>query len=501
MYEFWWSNEAYRKLLNKHVTGIFIGLSGVILMFTPWPLVPGIIFDTRSVLLSVTGLFFGFVPTVVAMLITVIFRVLQGGGGMWMGIACIGENITERKKAEAEILNAKLKAEENDRLKSEFLANMSHEIRTPLNAIVGFSNLLCSHDTSNEKRNQFQSIISNSSERLLNLINDIVDLSKLEAGQLSINLCECNVYDLVKNCIEAARISPEYINKENLILRMNVPEELKINTIINDPKRIQQVLDNLVSNAIKYTSRGYVESGVKIIRRNNRNYLEFYVKDTGTGIPEDKKKIIFERFRKLDENKYKEGAGLGLSISKGIVELLGGNIYLESEYGKGSTFYFTIPYNPAKSTEMAQGESMEKIIDIKNKKILIAEDDINSFLYIKHILGESGSEIYHALNGKTTLELVEEVNPDIILLDLCMPVIDGFEVLEILKENKNNAVIIAQTAYAMSGEKERCLMLGCHGYIAKPFNRKELIRTISEAILKCEPGHSHTFLSPQDIAE
>lgn len=688
VYEFWWNrNDEPRNNLNKVTTGIIIGLIGVVVMLTPWILVPGLVFDTRSVVLSVSGLFFGKLPTAVAMIITGSIRLAKGGDGMWMGIAVvfssgiigmlwnrfrplkqsknhiveliamgfvvhivmlactlllplsnrldtlkiialptliiypvatlllgtlmfrqyqnwqnrraavklqeserrfsellkntflfsaivdingklvfcnkslldvsgytfdeitdknlfdifvpldtkeqlglllqravsgdesalnfeaefltkngtklmvafnctllkdddgkisgiagIGENITRRKQAESELINAKIKAEESDKLKSIFLANMSHEIRTPMNSIMGFSSLLGEKNLSEESKFQYIDIINSSSNRLLQLINDIIDLSKIEAKQLSINLSECNLSELLSNSIETFRKSELLLRKPEVKLELNLPEEYDKIKFLSDGVRVQQVLDNLISNAIKYSTHGRIDTGCKIKSENGKEVIEFYVKDNGIGISSATGDIVFERFRQVEEGGFHEGAGLGLSISKGIIELLGGKIWFTSELNIGSTFYFSIPYNSFKKESDESIKSSIFLPNLKGKRILIAEDDYNSYRFLELILKRQNVEIAHAENGEILLNMLEVRLPDLILLDINMPVMNGFEVLEEMKKRDLKTKIIAQTAYAMPDEKERCLSSGCHGYISKPIKKEELFSVITKVL-------------------
>ncbi len=688
VYEFWWNrNDEPKNILNKIITGFIIGLIGIVVMLTPWILVPGLVFDTRSVVLSVSGLFFGKLPTAIAMLLTGLIRLVKGGDGVLMGVAVvitsgaigmlwhrfrplkqsknyvaeliamgfvvhivmlgctfllpvsnrletlktiavptliiypvatlllgtlmfrqfqnwqnrraadklreserrfsellkntflysaivnmegkiifcnkslldvsgytlnelteknlfdvfvplesreqlillfrnalsgdesalnfeaefltkngtrllvsfnctllkdedgkisgvagIGENITKRRQTEAELLKSKIKAEESDKLKSIFLANMSHEIRTPMNSIMGFSGLLGEKDLSEDSRIQYIDIIKSSSNRLLQLINDIIDLSKIEAKQLSVNLSECNLSELLSNSIESFRKSELLLKKPEIKLVLNLPEEIDKIKFLSDGVRVQQVLDNLVSNAIKYSRRGRIDVGCQIIRNNDNEVIEIYVKDTGIGISPEMQEIVFERFRQVEEGRYHEGAGLGLSISKGIVELLGGKIWFTSEVNTGSAFYFTIPYIITKEKIDNTPKSGVFLPNLKGKKVLIAEDDYNSYRFLELIIKRQHAEISHAENGEILLNMLEARMPDLILLDINMPVMNGFEVLAEMKRRGLNTKIIAQTAYAMPDEKERCLSSGCYGYISKPIKKEELFRVINEVL-------------------
>ncbi|HOW41801.1 MAG TPA: LytS/YhcK type 5TM receptor domain-containing protein [Bacteroidales bacterium] len=688
----WLPKKDTKSIAGKILSGLIIGSVGIILMLTPWRQVPGLVFDTRSVLLALSGLFFGLIPTVVAAIIMSIYRIFLGGMGIWMGlaviilssvtgilyrkfrpawnnrnyileltflgflahiimlactlllpeasilptlkniilpiitiypagtvllgmlmvhqlknqenqnaaeklveserrfidlltnfnyfslildktgkilfcnskivetsgfkidqltgknafemllpqnsiaavkdafdyilrgktgfynyetefkradgeilniewnatvlrdankvissIATIGQDVTNRKKAEAELIKAKSKAEESDNLKSIFLSNMSHEIRTPMNAIMGFSSMLGMDDITDIEKKQYISIIHDSGERLLKIINDIIDISKLEAKQFSVNLSECSLNEIFRSGIETFRKSDLLKEKRNVSLVLDsTPEHAEI-LLITDKHRIQQVLDNLLSNAIKYTEKGTITTGYRIISENGKEYVEAYVKDTGIGIAEGMSKIVFERFRQVDENKYHEGAGLGLSITKGIIELLGGNIWFDSALNKGTTFYFRIPLIIPQNEPVSVKGAVSGIPDLSGKTIIIAEDDYNSYYYLRLLLKGLNANVLHAENGMILMRLVQHKVPDIILLDINMPVKSGFECLDEIKKLGINTLIIAQTAYAMSSEKERCLSSGCHGYIAKPVKKTDLYREISQLLAEKLP--------------
>jgi len=257
-----------------------------------------------------------------------------------VGLIHVVRDITERKQAEQELIKAKEKAEESDRLKTAFLANMSHEIRTPLNGILGFAEMLKEPDLSGEELQKYISIIDKSGKRLTNIVEDIISISKIESGQMEISLSETNVNEQIEYIY--AIFKPEADQKGvQIFFKNSLPT--KETTIKTDREKINVILANLVKNAIKFTNKGYIEIGYE----KKSKYLEFYVKDTGTGIRPEQKEFIFERFRQGSESLTRnyEGAGLGLSISKAYVEMLGGKIWVESEEGKGSVFYFTIPYN------------------------------------------------------------------------------------------------------------------------------------------------------------
>jgi PAS domain S-box-containing protein len=688
IYDYLWiKNNEPENIFNKIFTGFVIGITGIILMLTPWILIPGLAFDTRSVILSVSGLFFGFLPTLIAMTITGLYRVYLGGDGLWMGIAVIafsgsigilwhkfrpllnsrhfilelvamgfivhlvmlsctiflpagktlitlktitipvltiypfatvllgilmyrqyknwqnrkaseklseserrfsemlkntllfstivdadagiifcnksflsvtgyseeeltgknwfeifieeesreemehvfrrilegeegllnneniillkdgsklsvswnntvlrdltgravgfasiGENITKRKQTEKELIQARIKAEESDRLKSIFLANMSHEIRTPMNAIIGFSTFLGEQDIDEFDKAQYLDIIRSSSDRLLKLINDIIDLSKLEAKQLKISNSVCSLSEIFLNSTESFRKSDLLLKKPDIELILNLPESYRNIKFLSDCFRVQQVLDNLITNAIKYTEKGKIETGCTIKSEDGREFIEIYVKDTGIGISGEMSDLVFEQFRQVEEGMFHEGAGLGLSISKGIIDLLGGKIWFVPERDAGSAFYFTIPYIIPEAPPVKTIKTKEVLTQLNGKDIIIAEDDFNSFRFLELLLKGQNAIIRHAENGRILMKMVQDRLPDLILLDINMPVMSGFEFLSEIKSAGLNIKIIAQTAYAMPEEKERCLRSGCQGYIAKPIRKSELFNMINAVL-------------------
>ncbi|GET25170.1 PAS domain S-box protein [Prolixibacter sp. NT017] len=392
------------------------------------------------------------------------------------------QDITREVLTGLELLRAKEKAEESDRLKSIFLANMSHEIRTPMNAIMGFSNLLGELEPDDPERDNFIDIIQNSSKRLLQIINDIVDISKIEAGQLRINKTDCEPAKLLENSYRTFEKSAWVTSNPNLDLMLELPEDAAAIRLHTDGIRVQQVIDNLMSNALKFTQDGSVTIGFVQKQTEDGNFIEFYVKDTGLGISSEKAEIIFERFRQIDEDKHHEGAGLGLSISKGIVELLGGSIWFTSQPNIGTTFSFTVPYQPVKETLPEWKKAGSEVDEFQGLSIIIAEDDRNSYMYLRELLKNRVSEIKHASNGQILMDMLEQSQPDLVLLDIDMPVKSGYECLQEIKEKGITTRIIAQTAYAMLEERDQLLEAGCHGYIAKPIKKAELYEAIGEVM-------------------
>ncbi len=389
------------------------------------------------------------------------------------------QDITERKHSEKELIIAKDRAEESDRLKSAFLANMSHEIRTPMNGILGFSELLKEPNLTGEQQQEYIRIIEKSGARMLNIINDIVDISKIEAGLMKVEIKDCNINEKLEFIYIFFKPQVEEKGMQLLFKNTLPTKEANIRT---DNEKVYSILTNLVKNAIKYSKEGAIEFGY--LKKGET--LEFYVKDTGIGIPKDRQEAIFERFIQADisDKMARQGAGLGLSISKAYVEMLGGKIWVESEEGIGSTFYFTLPYN----AEPEEKKVVEKVIlaqeeknKIKKLKILIAEDDVVSEMLITIDVEKFSKEILKAENGFEAIEVCRN-NPDIdlILMDILMPVMNGYEATRQIRQFNKDVVIIAQTAFGLSGDREKAIEAGCNDYITKPINKDELIALIQK---------------------
>lgn len=392
----------------------------------------------------------------------------------------IVQDITQRKFAEQEIIRAKNRAEESDRFKTAFLANMSHEIRTPMNAIVGFSNLLVNRDLEPGKRETFTKMIQQRSFDLLHIIDDILDVSKIEVGQMVVNFDLVNISKLLNELFvfyqEHLKVNLE---KSNVVLKLNIPEILREIKISTDPFRLKQVLSNLIDNAIKFTEEGVIEFG--IINKSNTE-ITFYVKDSGIGIEPNKQTLIFDRFRQADEmhahNNY-GGSGLGLSIVKGILELLNCTIKLDSEYGKGSTFYFDYPLD--KDELKLEPDSSINVNAKKwtNKTILIVEDDKANALFLIELLRDTDVKLLFAFNGKQALE-VFKLNSEIalVLMDIRLPDISGLELTRHMKSQKPHLKIIAQSAYSSRSDVSACYEAGCDSYVSKPINISQLLDII-----------------------
>jgi signal transduction histidine kinase/CheY-like chemotaxis protein len=379
--------------------------------------------------------------------------------------------ITERKKMEEELLTAKDRAEESNKLKSAFLANMSHEIRTPLNAIIGFSNILASVEEEQEKQ-EYINIIESNNTLLLQLISDILDLSKIEAGTLEFCYSNAELNDIITEIESATRYRTE-ANGVQLIAERGLPSC----PIYTEKNRLMQVLNNLLNNAAKFTKQGSITFGYEL--RDKQLY--FYVTDTGSGIPADKVDAIFGRFVKL--NSFAQGTGLGLSICQTIVEHMGGKIGVNSEEGKGSTFWFTLPYKPAQAEGKKEEEHQPITIHKDKLTILIAEDNESNYRLFQSILRRDYNLI-HAWDGREAVELYKVHNPQIILMDINMPVMDGYEATHEIRKISADVPIIAVTAFAYASDEQRVMENGFDGYMAKPINAPQLKKQIAAILQK-----------------
>lgn len=373
-----------------------------------------------------------------------------------------------------ELENARKKAEESDRLKSAFLANMSHEIRTPMNAIVGFSSLLNDPEISADEKDEFIKIIQANSESLLMLINDILDLSMIEANQMKIRKEPFLLDELIDQVYSDFSL---YEKNPSLKLIKNNKFNDKNLTLNTDKFRLKQILTNFMSNACKFTESGYVELGAE----KNDDNLNIYVKDTGMGISADDLEHLFERFRKLSNNKSYafRGAGLGLAISKRVAELLGGKIVVNSEVDKGSVFTFSIPYDDVVAANEDTLFASDQVIDEINwtgKNILIVEDEETNYYYLRKILEKTNAFTFWAKNGFDAVNFIKSGQyADLILMDIKMPVMDGNEALKLIREIKPSQVIIAQTAYARAEDETGIRNTGFNDYISKPISSNALL--------------------------
>ncbi len=394
----------------------------------------------------------------------------------------MNRNIEEIQDINYQLEKAKIKAEESDRLKSAFLANMSHEIRTPMNSIIGFSDLLTSEILPEEKQQLYCRLIRNSGEQLLRIINDIIDISKIESNQLKIEMKMVHSFNLINEIIIEQTQSKYFLEKPKVELKVRNLEELSGCSLYTDPVRLKQIFTNLINNAIKNTLEGYIELGFDCIREKEYNNILFYVKDTGSGIEKEEQLAIFNRFTQSKKAGISQGTGLGLSIVKGLLNLLGGTIWLESEPGKGSVFYFTLPLTQPSDNSFVPYSKIRPIInfDLKGKTVYIAEDDESSYLFVRELLLPTQITIEHAANGRELLDRMKEKLPDLVLLDINMPVMDGYETIVHIRSLFPKVPVIAQTVYALADEREECLRLGCADYICKPIIKSELFAMLAK---------------------
>ncbi len=381
------------------------------------------------------------------------------------------EKVLERT---AELKVSKEEAEESHKLKSAFLSNLSHEIRTPLNGILGFTGLLKDKNLTDAEKDEYINIVDRCSQELLHTVSDILDISKIEAGQDKLNVESINIIDFTKNIISL--FQPIAAGRKLAITLKNyLPDN--ITTIISDPDKLRRALNNLIDNAIKFTERG----GVEIVLSGIKDNLLFQIRDTGIGIDPAFHKIIFDRFRQVEISDARTygGTGLGLSIAKSLSEIMGGSIEIDSSPGTGSTFTISIPFIPGDSSGTVQldTKSLNEItVDLSTKTILVAEDEFANSLVIKSMLKSTGLKILLAVNGLEAVELCKnEPAISLVLMDIKMPKMDGLTATRIIKSLRRDLPVIATTAYAFINNRNTCLEAGCSDYLAKPFNREELL--------------------------
>lgn len=420
---------------------------------------------------------------------------LQDEHGNISGVSAIGVDISERKRNEQKLLKkneiirqknvalleinnaltlAKEKAEESDRLKSAFLANMSHEIRTPMNGILGFADLLKDPEITELESKEYINLIRQSGARMLGIINDLVDISKIESGLIKLNLTEFNLNSQIDYLCAFFNVEAQL---KGIQLTCHKEFQDAFSFIYSDQDKIDAILTNLLKNAVKFSHKGIIEFGYKV----KGGFLEFYVNDEGIGISPEKHKLIFNRFIQVhsSESGHYEGAGLGLSISKAYVKMLGGKIEVHSEPGLGSRFICSIPLVQLKTETFIEAplSADQSIVQILNKKlkVLVADDNEISLIYLKKMVAPIAREILLATNGKEVITLMHEhPDTDLLLVDVKMPEMNGLEATKIIRGFNNNVIIIAQTAYAMSGDRETAMLAGCNNYISKPIDRQKL---------------------------
>ena len=403
---------------------------------------------------------------------------LKDEKGKTEGILSINRDITRLKRIEKDLIDARKKAEESDRLKSAFLANMSHEIRTPLNGIIGFSKLLSGVNVVDNKKKLYSDIIERNSQQLLSLISDIIDISKIESDQLKIHNTQINLNDLLDEIFQlfGNELSSHLDKDVKLNLRKDMKKEQAF--IIADRFRLAQLFNNLLNNALKFTSTGSIEFGYHY---SGTDFL-FFVKDTGIGILPENQKIIFEPFRQEDETITRKygGTGLGLAICKKLVQLMGGKIWLESDKGKGTIFYFKLKFALAENPSIESPVIKKETEKWPGKTILVVDDNIDVLTYMVEILSDCESKLITAESGEDAIEICNWAEKiDLVLMDIQMPGMDGFTACKEILKVRPDLPIIAQTAYAMAGDDKKCLRTGCSGYISKPIDKLKLQQLIS----------------------
>lgn len=406
--------------------------------------------------------------------------VLRDALGWPQGMVYVLRDITQVKEKEKKLTIALEKAKESDRLKSAFLSNMSHEIRTPMNGILGFTQLLKEPTLSGDEKESYISIIEKSGQRMLDTINDIISISKIESGEDELNLSETNVNDILKEQFEF--FNPEASSK-GILLSFHSPLLSHESMILTDKRKLESIIINLIKNAIKFTSKGNISFGCR--RKKENNTLEFYVQDTGIGIPENRIEAIFNRFEQADieDSQVFEGSGLGLAISRAYVEMLNGEITVKSKENQGSTFRFFIPYISIDLNEKKSSNHLNSTptVELNNLTLIIAEDDEISTEYFRSILGNSFKKLIFTKTGRQTIEAFQN-NPetDIILMDIKMPDINGYDATRKIREINKGVIIIAQTAFGLEEDESKAFDAGCNGYIAKPIKREDLLTLISQ---------------------
>lgn len=410
----------------------------------------------------------------------------QDGSMLFSGIM---QDMSQVKNMERELTEAKVKAEESDRLKSAFLANMSHEIRTPLNGVLGFVDMIVNRVYSNDNElSKYKEIISSSAEQLMRVINDIIDISKIESGQLAILEKEMSMNEAVSEMEALAHSALEQEEQHadvEVLVEMGLPDGEDM--VKMDASRLKQVYGNLVHNATKFTRKGFIRIGYKVY---NESFLLCYVENTGLPIPLEKKQIIFERFRQLDEslNRKHGGTGLGLAICKHIVTLMGGKIWLHAEKNKNTTFFFTLPYqrtNPYKAEDMVDylrnDVAEDSVSGLKGKVVLVVDDVDDVHTFLKGVFKVYGIRSMHAHDGKEAVAFAQNGDVmDLVLMDIQMPVMDGYKAMKKIKYLRPDTPVIAQSAHALKDDVSHALSLGFDAYITKPI----AIDTLTSLLLK-----------------
>jgi PAS domain S-box-containing protein len=405
--------------------------------------------------------------------------VVKDDAGEIMGALAISRDITALKKVHEDLVEAKVEAETSSKLKSSFLANISHEIRTPLNSVIGFANLLLADDLTREAKEEYIEHINHNSEKLLQIIGDIIDLSRLESSQMEITYEETSVIEVINEIIEETRQSIKR-NEKPIILTVKNQFEDNGDLIFTDKIWLKRVLNHLLDNAVKFTLEGSVELSYE---RENDNIL-FKVKDTGIGIKKENLGRIFEEFNQEINGHHRpfEGLGVGLTLAKEVLERMGGKIYVKSEKGIGSEFAFTIPYRPAGSSKLKNRtpEATVNPTDWSSKKCLLIDDNKDVLIYLNRILIDTGINLVTARSGPEAISIIEQTpDIDVVLLDMQMPEMNGIEATREIRKIRKDLPIIAQTAFIFENDKDIILEAGCDACLIKPIRKEHLLAVLS----------------------
>lgn len=399
----------------------------------------------------------------------------------------IFKDVSEAMIIENKLKEARDQAQESDRLKTSFLANMSHEIRTPMNGILGFANLLRDPDLSEEQKDLYLKHIDLTSNQLLKIIDDIIDISKIESGQLKITNRPVRINMIMDEIYSSFfhRIRGDAPGEKKMDFKLIKDNDSQGFTIIADDFRLSQIFNNLIGNALKFTREGHITFGYEL--KQNR-YIEFFVSDSGIGIPAQHMDLIFDRFGQVDQYKaYKpSGTGLGLPIAKSLVNLMGGEMWVESAVGKGTTVFFTLPLVVTETVEETDDLISNKTYNWDGRIILVAEDEELNWHFIKEMLRKAGAEIHRAKDGTEAVSITRKLSPDIILMDLKMPEMSGIEATRRIRHFDSEVPIIAQTAYVMAEEKEESIRAGCNHFVTKPLDRTVIMEIIDGYFRKQE---------------
>ncbi|MGB8492467.1 MAG: ATP-binding protein [Bacteroidales bacterium] len=399
-----------------------------------------------------------------------------------IGALTISRDITTLKKVHEDLIKANAEAEASNRLKSSFLANISHEIRTPLNSVVGFANLLLANDITSEVKEEYIEHINHNSEKLLQIIGDIIDLSRLESSQIEITYEEASLNNIVNEIIDEARRIVKRNEKSIIIIVNNLLED-NSDLIFTDRIWLKRVLNHLMDNAVKFT----LEGSIRLSYGKENDNLIFRIRDTGIGINKENLNHIFEEFRQEIDGHHRpfEGLGVGLTLAKEVLERMGGRIFVQSEKGVGSEFSFSIPYRPAGGStrikaKVSTGESLTPSNDWYGRKCLLVDDNKDVLLYLKRVLADTGISILTARSGSEAIEIIRKTpDIDVVLLDMQMPEMNGIEATREIRKIRSDIPIIAQTAFIFEDDKDIILEAGCDACLIKPIRKDHLLTVIS----------------------